>query len=176
MEVGKCCNAPPARSARRSAYERPDHLAGSVHANELVKHIRDEHRGDPLSPFASELLPEIQSDREVLEELAKRAGGGPNAIKQATAWAAERLAQLRLGQDREGLGAFESLEHLALGIQGKLALWRVLAKYSADERLQGVDFQGLARRAHEQHAKVEEQRLLLAAGALQLQSARAKTA
>jgi hypothetical protein len=59
-----------------------------------------------------------------------------------------------------GLGTFEALEALALGILGKLALWRALAvSAAADARLRGVDFDHLAARAQAQHARVEERRL-----------------
>jgi hypothetical protein len=58
-----------------------------------------------------------------------------------------------------GLGAFEELEALALGILGKLALWRALAVIaSVDVRLGGVDFDHLAAGAQAQHAQAEERR------------------
>ena len=58
------------------------------------------------------------------------------------------------------LGTFEALETLALGILGKLALWRALAVVAAtDARLRGIDFDSLAARAQAQHARVEERRI-----------------
>jgi hypothetical protein len=54
----------------------------------------------------------------------------------------------------------EALETLALGILGKLALWRALAVVAAtDARLRGLDFDSLAARAQAQHARVEERRI-----------------
>jgi hypothetical protein len=54
-----------------------------------------------------------------------------------------------------------------LGIQGKLALWRALAVAApADVRLQALDYEQLASRAEEQHAKVEKRRLEVARTAL----------
>jgi len=48
-----------------------EHLAGSVHAIELLKHMRKAHREDALAEFAQEMLAEIEMDRKVLEQLAK---------------------------------------------------------------------------------------------------------
>jgi hypothetical protein len=78
-----------------------------------------------LGQLASKLLEAIEADKNVLEDLAKQIGGGPSTAKDTISWAGEKLSRLKLRQgDQESLGTFESLEHLALGIQGKLGLWR----------------------------------------------------
>src|ERR1700728_3387480 len=100
-----------------------DHLAGSMHAIELLKNMRDGHPNDSLRVFCQRLLIEIERDRDVLEQLAKRADGGPSATKELAAWAGEKLSRLKLRQkDSDGLGTFEALQHLELGILGKRAL------------------------------------------------------
>jgi hypothetical protein len=43
-----------------------DHLAGAMRAIELLKAIRNHHGGEPLGQFASELLSEIEADRDLL--------------------------------------------------------------------------------------------------------------
>jgi hypothetical protein len=49
---------------------------------------------------------------------------------------------------------------LALGIQGKLALWRALSVVAADNATRRVaDYEQLAKRAKEQHRRVEDLRL-----------------
>ena len=50
--------------------------------------------------------------------------------------------QLKLGRSTAGtLGTFQALEILALGVLGKLALWRALIEVApSDARLSGVDF------------------------------------
>jgi hypothetical protein len=59
------------------------------------------------------------------------------------------------------------VETLGLGVLGKLALWHALKDIASfEDRLAGVDFQALALRAKAQHARIEEQRLLLAHRAL----------
>jgi hypothetical protein len=43
-----------------------DHLAGAVHAIEVLKVMRDDRHGQPLGSFATELLVEVEADRDVL--------------------------------------------------------------------------------------------------------------
>ena len=138
-----------------------DHLAGAVVAINLLEALRDQHAGEQLGQFAAELLVEVEADRAVLRGLAEQVGAGSSALKEATAWLSEQLSRLKLWRRTAGrLGTFESLEALALGILGKLALWRALEEVAAtDARLRGVDFAHLAARAQAQHARVEERRL-----------------
>ena len=58
---------------------------------------------------------------------------------------------------------FESLELLALGIEGKTALWNSLqATAQVDSRLREFHFLELIRRAKQQREKVEVERIHLA--------------
>src|SRR4051812_9798913 len=141
-----------------------DHLAGALQAIELLKAMRDHFAGKALGTFAGEMLAEIESDRDVLAQIAKSAGGSPGGLKEWGAWLAEKVSRLKLkhGSD-DGLGTFEALEFLVLGIHGKQALWRALEVSSSfDPRLQGVDFHKLLARAESQHQRVEEKRLACA--------------
>jgi hypothetical protein len=142
-----------------------DHLAGAAYAIDLVEFMRDEHQGDELGQFAATLLVDIKTDRDTLQRLADRAGAGSSTFKELTAWFSEKVSRLKLSHDvGDALGTFEALEFLALGIQGKLALWRALGAVAmADDRLNGMDFGRLAARAEKQHAKVENRRLQVAA-------------
>ena len=145
-----------------------DHLAGSVHAIELLEFLYEHHSSEPLGKFAAELLVEIKADREVLETVAERVGAGPSLVKELTAWFGEKIARLKLKRDDESvLGTFEALEFLELGIHGKWALWRALAAVAPDDpRFEGTDFSHLAFRAEMQRTQVEERRLELARPAL----------
>jgi hypothetical protein len=145
-----------------------DHLAGSVHAVGLLEFMRDEHPREPLGQFASDLLIEIESDRDVLRRLAERVGSGSSGSKELGAWFGERLSRIKLHHHTDdGLGTFEALEFLELGIGGKLALWRALgAAAPTDARLQGIDFEHLVARAEFQQSQVEERRLEAAQAAL----------
>lgn len=82
-------------------------------------------------------------------------------LKTASAWIAEKVTRLKLSRESAGgLGTFQALEFLALGIQGKLALWRALAVASpSDGRLNQMDFDHLGRRAESQHSRMEARRL-----------------
>jgi hypothetical protein len=51
-----------------------DHLAGSIHAIELLKAKREHYVGEPLGEFATDLLVEIESDRDVLANLTESLG------------------------------------------------------------------------------------------------------
>lgn len=141
-----------------------DHLAGSAYAIDLVEFLRDNYEGQELGQFAAWLLVEIEADRDVLKELAERVGGGSSRVKELTAWLGEKVSRLKLGHGaNDGLGLFEALEFLELGIHGKLELWRVLAAVApANPQLSAVDFEHLADRAERQRADVESKRLQVA--------------
>jgi hypothetical protein len=145
-----------------------DHLAGSMNAIELLKAMRDHHSGDPLGQFAAKLLAEIEADREVLAALTERVGADPAGMKEWAAWMAEKVSRLKLKHGSgQGLGTFEALEFLVLGIHGKWALWRALSTIAPfDPRLQNIDFDRLNARAQNQHDEVDERRLACAHPAL----------
>lgn len=141
-----------------------DHLAGALHAIEILKAMRHHFSGEPLGQFADQMLAEVQADREVLARLTERAGGTAGGMKEWAAWLSEKVSRLKLKHgSADGLGTFEALEFLVIGIHGKWALWRALAEVALfDKRLQGIDFGELTSRAQNQHQKVEERRLACA--------------
>ena len=144
-----------------------DHLAGSVHAIEQLKNIRDAHSGEALGQFAAGLLVEIESDRDVLKGIAERVGAESKKVKELTAWVAEKVSRAKLRHGENGLGTFEALEFLELGIHGKWALWRALSAIAPeDQRVQGPDYEQLVKRAEAQQTRVEERRLEAAHSAL----------
>jgi hypothetical protein len=145
-----------------------DHLAGAMHAIELLKAMRNHHGGGPLGQFASELLSEIEADRDLLAGLTEKAGATPGVMKEWAAWMGEKVSRLKLKHGRgDGLGTFEALEFLVVGIHGKWALWRALSLVTVcDPRFQGTDFEQLATRAKSQHDKVDARRLECARSAL----------
>ena len=145
-----------------------DHLGGAAAAITLLQMLRDQHPGEALGAFAAQLVTEVESDRKVLDALARRVGEGSSMLKDATGWLGAKIGQLKLGRATAGtLGTFQALEMLALGVLGKLALWHALIEIApSDARLAGVDLHALAARAQAQHAGVEAQRLALARTAL----------
>lgn len=146
-----------------------DHFAGSRAAIDLLKFLRDQHQGEPMSKFATDMLVQIQADRDVLDDLVRQLGARRIAVlKEAVAFVGEKATHVKLRRRSSGgLGTFLVLESLALGVLGKLALWRALsAGVTQDRRLTSPDYDRLITRAREQHAKIEEQRLRLAPAAL----------
>lgn len=142
-----------------------DHLAGSHFAIQLLDSLQEQYRDEELGNFAAALQVEIKEDRETLQRIADEVGQGPVDLTEVTGWLAEKASQIKLERDNSGggLGTFEALETLTLGIRGKLALWKALQVIGeVDVRVPDLDFQGLAARAEDQFARVEVQRLLLA--------------
>ncbi len=141
-----------------------DHLAGALHAIEILKAMRNHFSGEPLGTFAEKMLVEIEADRQVLAKLTERVGGTAGGMKEWGAWLAEKVSRLKLKHgSADSLGTFEALEFLVIGIHGKWALWRAMeAVASFDTRLQGFDFGQLSARAESQHQIVEERRLAYA--------------
>jgi len=141
-----------------------DHAGGAQTAIHLLEAMRDQHDDQEYRQFASVLLPEIQADERMLRHIAEKIGPGPNPVKQVGGWILEKAARLKLGHTGStSFELFESLELLALGIWGKLSLWKALqAASSSDARLREYDFESLIRRAQQQYDDVESKRLNLA--------------
>ncbi len=138
-----------------------DHLAGSVMGLELLTHLEATQGDIDLTGFVATLHADFVADRSELEALMARLQITKSAPRQATAWLAEKMTQLKLHLDDPTAGALrllEALETLSIGILGKRALWRALAV--ADEPgLQGVDYEHWAQFAEDQHRRVEAMRL-----------------
>ena len=145
-----------------------DHLAGANSAVQMLERAVDDHAGTPLGPQLAELLGAIREDQAVLRRLIGRLGYSEHSLKQAGAWLAEKVGRLKLGGSEErSLARLELFEALALGIHGKLKLWRALrAVAPRHPELQELDLPGLGRRAQEQHDLVEAWRIEAAESAL----------
>jgi hypothetical protein len=141
-----------------------DHRAGSNFAINLLEGMRDQKGDRELAALASRVLAEVTRDRDTLQKIIDRVGESHSHLKEASAWFAEKASRMKLTHnDPEGLGTFEALETLALGILGKLSLWEALGAIAEfDDRVRGEDYRRLAARAREQHDLVEEYRLRVA--------------
>ncbi|MEO6005699.1 MAG: hypothetical protein ABIZ04_22615 [Opitutus sp.] len=142
-----------------------DHLAGAVFGVELVEALEHEHEANELGRLARTWKREIQEDQATLRRIAERVGATPSTVKEVVSWISERATRLKLRRHSHGaLGAFESLETLALGISGKEKLWQALETAAqTDTRLDAIDFVQLQQRARAQHDSVEAFRRTLAA-------------
>lgn len=134
----------------------------------LTTYLQDHQAGEPMGQFAAQLLAEIEAERDVLARLTEHVGGVAGGVKEWGACLAEKVGRLKLKHgEADGLGTFEALEFLVVGIHGKLALWRALSVVAGcDSRLQGTDFDQLAARAESQRDRVDQRRLTCARSAL----------
>ncbi|MBL9166014.1 MAG: hypothetical protein JNL18_25055 [Planctomycetaceae bacterium] len=144
-----------------------DHLAGAQFATSLLADLGAQTLDTDLAAFARTLLAEIEADKQVVEQILTRLDSQPSMIKEASAWFAQKLgrAKLQVGSDRFSI--FEGLELLAIGILGKLSLWKALQAIPAhDNAFAILDLAQLAKRASDQHAAVEQWRITYAVSAL----------
>jgi hypothetical protein len=141
-----------------------DHLGGAQIAIQLLEAMRDQHDNQRFRQFANLVLPEIQLDDRTLRSIAEKIDAGPGVAKQLGGWLLEKVSRLKLGHTGStDFEMFESLELLALGIHGKLCLWKALQAASGrDSRLREYNFAELIGRAEQQYEKVESERLDLA--------------
>jgi hypothetical protein len=167
---------PSRRSAREAALNRDilatylnDHLAGSVAALELVDRLHRLSSGTDREQVFLTLGQEIAEDQQIVKVLLRSVGGKESKVRKAAAWLTEKIGEAKLELDDSGNGQFrllEALETLGLGIQGKLGLWRALgAAASQDPEIEKLDLPRLERRALDQFARVEAQRLQVARAA-----------
>jgi len=139
-----------------------DHLAGSHFAIKLLNSLSEQYKDEELGSFARAICREIEEDQSTLENIIDSVGRSAFDLTEATGWLAEKASQIKLQRDHEGggIGTFEALETLALGIRGKWSLWQALSRIrSFDSRIPNKNFAELAERADDQYARVEQQRL-----------------
>ena len=140
-----------------------DHLAGATGALELMADLAEAHAGTSVGDSLMQLHGEIQAERKELERLLDRLDISISSPRRMGAWLGEKLAYLKLQLDDKASGAmrlFEGLEALSIGIQGKRALWRMLAIVSKTETdLHGLDYDQLVQRSEDQYRRVEDLRL-----------------
>jgi hypothetical protein len=145
-----------------------DHLAGSIVALEILEHLEAE--ATDLMPHMRVLRPDIETDRKELQTLMNRLGISESRTRKVGGWIAEKLTEVKLEVDDESGGPLRRLERLeavALGLQGKSALWSALnAAAAIAPELRGPDYERLRQRAEDQHKLVEVLRLQAATSAL----------
>jgi hypothetical protein len=147
-----------------------DHLAGATAAAEVASRAAASNRDNPRykAPL-TELRNEIWQDRQSLLETMEELDVSVDRAKQLFAWTAEKLGRLKLNGRSCGyspLSRVVELELLALGVTGKLALWRTLAAVGpAGQNLDGKRFEELLARASRQLERIEKCRKQAAAEA-----------
>jgi hypothetical protein len=138
-----------------------DHLAGSISALELIAHWVEVHKGEPLGSFFVEIEREIKADQDMLRDVMRTLGVEESKMRQAGAWAAEKVGRARLmiaGDEKDSLGLVLTLEGLIMGVTGKKLLWHALAAAKLS-RLNSYNFEQLQRRAEQQVERIEAERI-----------------
>jgi hypothetical protein len=146
-----------------------DHLAGSVTLLEMLAHLASAYAGSDVERFARELRNEVIADREELEGLMTKWGVGQSPPRKASAWLAEKFAEVKLRMDDPAGGALhllEAIEAVSLGVEGKRSLWRSLAAAAEEDGNLKADYERLLRRAEDQRDRIEGVRLESAKAAL----------
>ena len=142
-----------------------DHLGGSTLGADLAEQIRERSEGTPLGEEMAEIAPEIEADREALIGLMEQLDVSKNPAKQASAWLAEKASRLKFGGASSGepdFGLYMAVETMALGVEGKLSLWKTLKQLPADHPVhQAADLDDLIARAQSQRDRLEAQRIEL---------------
>lgn len=148
-----------------------DHRMGATGALHLVERLAG--TDDPLVPtaFFTDLGERIRVDLDDLEELMARLGIDHDTTREAGGWLGEKLSRVRLSETVTGSPQLSHLleaEAVALGIQGKQALWESLQQVldHDDDRLEGIDLASLVERAQRQFQEVQDHRLAMARSAL----------
>jgi hypothetical protein len=149
-------------NARHLTTYMKDHFAGSVAAVELLDHLISSNRGKTHESFFVQLRQEVGEDQESLRGLLHELDSASGPVRDATAFVSEKLARVKLLlEDPSGgqLALLEKLETLALGIDGKRALWRSLLAVAEEiPALHTVDLVNLDQRAADQRDRVEDLR------------------
>jgi hypothetical protein len=139
-----------------------DHLLGSTVGTELAQRAARENQGSELGEFLTGVAREIEDDRETLLALMSELGVKPDQLKVAAGWIAEKLGRLKPNAQLRGyspLSPLVELEGLLIGIQGKLAMWQVLAEVAEQVGVDRARMEALSARAERQQADVERHRL-----------------
>jgi hypothetical protein len=140
-----------------------DHLAGATIGVELSKRAASTNEGTEYGAFLSELSHEIAEDRAALERVMERLDVKKDRVKTTGAYIGEKFGRLKPNAHLTSyspLSRVIELEGLALGVTGKLALWKaLLAIADQDDRLDAEELQTLAARAEAQQRGLDEHRL-----------------
>jgi hypothetical protein len=143
-----------------------DHLAGADAGVEMARRLQKRVAGTPEAAVLGRLADDVEQDRDELRRLADALGHSDHPLKRAAGWVAGKAQQLAVAEPLTGdehLSLLLHAETMALGIEGKLALWEALLAVAPEHpQLTGVELARLADRAREQRKRVEAVRLAAA--------------
>ncbi len=140
-----------------------DHLAGASGGVDLARRAAGAREGTEIGRTLQRLEKEIDEDRDELIAMMGSLDVPVRTYKVYLGWAAEKVGRLKSNGrllSRSPLSSLVELEALALGINGKIALWRTLRVVAGSgNRLDVEHLDRLLDRAHEQLGIVEALRV-----------------
>ena len=158
-----------AASRELSIYLR-DHMSGSVLGRDLARRAAGANEGSDYGEELARIAAEIDEDRDALATVMSLLGVSRNPVKEAGAWAGEKLGRLKLNGRLTGyspLSRLVELEGLMLGVSGKAGLWTALKESGALEAHRSeIDLDLLIERAASQRDRLEAMRRRAAREAL----------
>src|SRR5438067_6553536 len=99
-------------------------------ALELLEHWVRVHDGEQLVDFFRDIKAEVRQDQEKLREVMHSLGIEESNVRQAGAWAAEKVGRGRLriaGDEPRSVGLMLTWEWPSMGVAGKILLGHALA-------------------------------------------------
>ena len=139
-----------------------DHLAGATVGRELARRAARSNQGDDgYGAFLHRLAQEIDEDRQSLLTIMSGLGVKVDRLKVLAGWGGEKVGRLKLNGRLRGyspLSRLVELEGLALGVHGKLSLWRTLDRLGLDAGATATELAELQRRAQDQLERIEDHR------------------
>ena len=139
-----------------------DHHAGATAGLELARRVHGSNEDNAYGEALAKIVDDIAADRKALESVMDDLGFGSDTIKDAGAWALEKVGRLKMNGQISGyspLSRMVELEGLMTGITGKIGLWAALLQIAPDEpRLDVPRLERLKERGEDQRATVEQLR------------------
>jgi hypothetical protein len=152
-----------------------DHLAASVAAVNLMEELAEHERGRPIEYKLRALREEVSEEQQMVRDLLARIDAGESRLKQAAAWITEKVGYGKLAisaRIHPALATLQGLEAIALGLEGKLGLYRVLGEIAPDDpRLSAFRPAMLVARTVIQRSMIEHERLAAARAAFRASEA-----
>lgn len=140
-----------------------DHLAGATAGTELVKRLSRAEAHRPEGETLRRLATEIAEDRQALLDNMAMLNIQARQYKAWLGWTAEKLSRVKPNRHvltRSPLSRVVELETMRLGVEGKLASWRILrTRAAADTRLDADRLDELISRAERQITVLEQLRI-----------------
>lgn len=139
-----------------------DHLAGANTGVEMARTLQRDVADGPDAALLGPIGDDVAADVEALRRLMARLGVAQSTVKQAAGWVAEKAHRVGVavtGTHGPDLARMLAAESLAMGVEGKLALWLALSDAAP---VPDPDLAVLADRARDQRRRLEAVRLAAA--------------